>query len=119
LRRSTEAEIEEGAVAVGGNGPVSRHAEVVVREIGEQRAAAARRMASGAVAFVGVVEDREALGFLRRELSFSSLHEVVLRVEAAELVGLLVGGERLAQVAEGAIGVGDTSAPKIRRKSSA
>src|SRR5262245_24409422 len=86
-RGSAQPEIEESAVVVRWDRAVSRYSEVVVGEVGEQRAAAGRRVASGAVAFFGVVEERKALRFLCRELRFAPAHEVELRVETVELVG--------------------------------
>ncbi len=77
---------------VGGNVPVARHANVVVGEVCEQRMVAVplplTRMARGAVALAGIVEERKPLLLLVGQLRLALAPIIELAGEGME-VGVL------------------------------
>ena len=78
---SAQTEVEIGRIPIGNNFRIARNTEVVVAEIGKERWLAVSlffgRMAGSAIAFGGVVKEREPSGFLRGEFGLAGEYRIV------------------------------------------
>ena len=105
-----QTQIEVIGLGVGGDRRVSRRAERVVSEIGEQPVLGIARlgladMTGEAIALLWILEQREALGLQRRKPRFPTQNRVESRGEGMEDLRSLIGREGLHELAEAGVGV--------------